>query len=301
MIPWLKIHSSLPAFSRLIYGAWRLADGSNPSAQDTLTIIEICLEQGISTFDHADIYGNYRCETLFGEALKLKPSLRERMQLISKCDIMLMSDAYPERRLKHYDTSPAHIRGSVAHTLKRLGVEQIELLLLHRPDPLMDVGQTGACLDALVQEGRVAAVGVSNFKSWDLDLLQSAMRSTLVTNQIEISLLERSSFHDGTLAHSQRLGLPPMAWSPLAGGAVLGDGEAARRLRPALQRIAEQHGVAPDAVALAWLLAHPARIMPIVGTRHPQRLARLADAFKVSLDRETWFELWTLAAGQDVP
>jgi predicted oxidoreductase len=301
LIPTLSLHPALPAFSRLVYGAWRLHDAPVPSPQDTLRKIELCLDQGITTFDHADIYGGYRCESLFGEALKVKPALRSQMQLVSKCDIMLMTPGFPDRRVKHYDTSAAHIRHSVLQSLTRLGVERLDLLLLHRPDPFMDAAETGACLDALVQEGKIGAAGVSNFKPWDVDLLQSAMRTPLVTNQVEISLLERSCFLDGSLAQCQRQRMIPMAWSPLAGGALFGQGPAAQRLRPALAALAEQHGVAPDAVALAWLLAHPAQIVPIVGTNQPARLARLSDAFKFRMDRETWFELWTLAAGQEVP
>jgi predicted oxidoreductase len=214
---------------------------------------------------------------------------------------MLMNDQFPARRVKHYDTSAGHIRASVEQSLSRLGVERLDVLLLHRPDPFMDAAQTGACLDALVQEGKIGAAGVSNFKPWDLSLLQSAMQTPLVTNQVEISLLARDSFLDGTLAQCQQLKITPMAWSPLAGGALFDESAPALRLRPALARIAADHGVEPDAVAIAWLLAHPANIMPIVGSNQPQRLARLADAFKVTIDRETWFELWTLACGQEVP
>ena len=301
MIPTCHMHPTLPAFSRLVYGAWRLADAGDATPQAVLRNIEICLDQGITTFDHADIYGGYRCEALFGDALTLKPALKAQLQLVSKCDIMLMNAQFPARRVKHYDTSAGHIRASVEQSLSRLGVERLDVLLLHRPDPFMDAAQTGACLDALVQEGKIGAAGVSNFKPWDLSLLQSAMQTPLVTNQVEISLLERSSFLDGTLAQCQELKITPMAWSPLAGGALFGETAPALRLRPALARIAAEQGVAPDAVAIAWLLAHPANVMPIVGSNQPQRLARLGDAFKVTIDRETWFELWTLACGQEVP
>ena len=301
MIPTCHMHPSLPPFSRLVYGAWRLADAGDATPQAVLRNIEICLDQGITTFDHADIYGGYRCEALFGDALTLKPALKAQLQLVSKCDIMLMNAQFPARRVKHYDTSAGHIRASVEQSLSRLGVERLDVLLLHRPDPFMDAAQTGACLDALVQEGKIGAAGVSNFKPWDLSLLQSAMQTPLVTNQVEISLLARDSFLDGTLAQCQRLKITPMAWSPLAGGGLFDESAPALRLRPALARIAADHGVEPDAVAIAWLLAHPANIMPIVGSNQPQRLARLADAYKDTIDRETWIELWTLACGQEVP
>ncbi len=297
----IQLSTALPAFSRLVYGVWRLNDGAGSTPQQALEKIERCLAQGITTFDHADIYGDYSCESLFGEALKLAPHLKSQIQIVTKCDIMLVSDRFPERRTKHYDTSPAHIRSSVEASLERLGVDHIDLLLLHRPDPFMNAEATGACLDELVESGKVRGIGVSNFMPWDWSLLQSAMQNPLLTNQVEISLLKRDAFTDGTLAQSQQLQAPPMAWSPLAGGGLFGDGEAAVRLKPALERIAGEFRVGPDAVALAWLLAHPAHILPVVGTNNLDRIDRLPDCFKVRLNRETWFELWTLAAGAEVP
>jgi predicted oxidoreductase len=297
----IQLSPTLPAFSRLVYGAWRMTDGDDATPQTALRKIELCLAQGITTFDHADIYGGYRCEALFGEALKLMPSLKPNIQIVTKCDIMLMTDQYPHRRVKHYDTSAAHIRASVDNSLQRLGVDNIDLLLLHRPDPMMDAAETGACLDALIDGGKTRGVGVSNFLPPDWNLLQSAMRHKLLTNQIEISLLQRDAFSDGSLAQAQQLQAPPMAWSPLAAGALLGDGDAAKRLRPALARLGREFGVEPDAVAVAWLLAHPARIVPILGTNNLQRMAKMTDCLKVKMDRETWHELWTLASGREVP
>lgn len=295
----------MPAFSRLVYGAWRIGDDADTRPAHVAAKIQACLDQGISTFDHADIYGDYRCEALFGDALRARPDLRAQIQVITKCDILLLSGQFPERRVKHYDTSPAHIRASVERSLERLGVERIDLLLLHRPDPFMDAGATGACLDQLVAGGKVAAVGVSNFSPADWQLLQSRMRTPLVTNQIELGLLARSAFTDGQLAFLQQHRVRPMAWSPLGGGALMAQGDAAspavQRLQPALQRIAAEHGVMTDAVALAWLLAHPAGILPVIGTNRIERIQRVNDAFKVRIDRQTWFELWTLAEGHEVP
>ncbi len=287
--------------SRLVYGVWRLADSADSTPSATLRKIHACLDQGITTFDHADIYGDYRCEQLFGDALRAEPALRQQLQTITKCGIMLQSPAYPARRVKHYDTSAAHIRASVDTSLQRIGVDRIDLLLLHRPDPFMDHVETGRCLDALVASGKVRSVGVSNFQPWDCDLLQSAMQTRLAVNQIELSLLAQSPFTNGQLAYHQQRQQPVMAWSPLGGGALFGDSAAAQRVRPALQRHADQHGVGLDAVAVAWLLAHPARIVPVVGTHNMNRIAALGDAFKVPLDRESWFELATLAAGVEVP
>jgi predicted oxidoreductase len=301
LIPSIEFHAGLPAFSALVYGAWRMADGADTSAQTALKKIQLCLEMGMTTFDHADIYGDYRCEALFGEALKLQPGLKHKMQIVSKCGIQLISSKYPSRQVKHYDTSDAHIRMSVDQSLKNLGVDRLDALLIHRPDPFMNAAETGACLDALIQEGKIAAAGVSNFATHEFDLLQAAMRNPLVTNQLEISLLAQHTFLDGSLGQCQQHRIRPMAWSPLAGGRLFGDEAAALRLRPALSRIAQAHGVDMDAVALAWLLAHPAGIVPVVGTNNLARMARLGDAFKVKLDLETWYELWTLAAGREVP
>jgi len=301
LIPSIEFKAGLPAFSALVYGAWRMADGADTSAQTALKKIKLCLDLGITTFDHADIYGDYRCEALFGQALQLDPGLKRQMQIVTKCGITLMSSTRPERRVKHYDTSPAHIRQSVDNSLRLLGVERLDTLLIHRPDPFMNAAETGACLDALIQEGKIAAAGVSNFSVADVNLLQSAMRHTLVTNQLEISLLAQHTFTDGSLSQCQQLKMRPMAWSPLGGGRLFGDEAAAVRLRPALSRIAQAHGVDMDAVALAWLLAHPAGMLPVVGTNNLERIARLGDAFKVQLDLETWYELWTLAAGKEVP
>ena len=300
--PQVTLHPSLPPFSRLVYGVWRLGDAEDTRPAAVAAKIQACLDQGITTFDHADIYGDYRCETLFGDALRANPGLRSRMQTVTKCDIALTSAKVPRRRVKHYDTSPAYIQASVEQSLQRIGVERLDLLLLHRPDPLLDADATGACLDALVDSGKVAAIGVSNFMPHDWQLLQSRMRHPLVTNQLELSLLARSAWTDGQLAFLQQHRIQPMAWSPLGGGALMtGQGDAAARVLPALQRIGAAQGAAADAVALAWLMAHPAGILPVVGTNRLDRIARLGDALRVQLDRETWFELWSLAEGRDVP
>jgi predicted oxidoreductase len=180
-----------------------------------------------------------------------------------------------------------------------MGVERIDLLLIHRPDPLMDHHETGAALDAAVKSGKVRAVGVSNFRPWDWTLLQSAMETPLVTNQIELSLAAPAGFTNGDVAFLQERGVPPMAWSPLGGGSLFSSDF--RDLQAALRKLGEEAGVAPSAVAVAWLLAHPARILPVMGTNDPGRIRSLSDAVKVSIDRETWFELYTLALGREVP
>jgi predicted oxidoreductase len=299
-MPRVELNPGL-SLSRLAYGVWRLSEAADTSAQAVAGRIQACLDQGITTFDHADIYGGYSCEALFGAALRAQPGLKARIEIVTKCDIMLVSEQRPDNRVKHYDTSAAHVQASVERSLKNIGVDAIDLLLIHRPDPLMDHHALGACLDSLIQSGKVRAAGVSNFMPWDMELLQSAMKNSLVTNQIEIGLMQTRGFVDGQIAHAQRLGVPVMAWSPLGGGRLFGQDAAALRLRPALQRVAGAQGVDETAVAIAWLLHHPARIIPVLGTNDPARIARMQDALRVTLDRQTWFELYSLANGAAVP
>ena len=297
----VSLHETLPLFSRMVYGMWRLNDDSDTSDANIITKVETCLEQGITTMDHADLYGDYECEALYGRAMKSRPDLLEATQNVTKCGIKLISDKYPDRRVKHYDTSAAHIQYSAEQSLKKLGLDVIDLMLIHRPDPFMDPAEAGRALDDLVDSGKVRAVGVSNFKPWDWDLLQAHMHHPLVTNQIEINPMDTSCFRNGDIALTQKLGLKPMAWSPLAGGAVFGDTAQAQSIRKVMDPIAQEAGVGLDAVVVAWLMAHPAGILPVMGTNNLERIATLSDAFKVEIDRQTWFEIYEAAVGQEVP
>ena len=179
-----------------------------------------------------------------------------------------------------------------------MATDRIDLLLVHRPDPFMDPEETGRALDNAVVSGKVRAVGVSNFRPWDWTLLQSAMSTPLSTNQIEISLAETTPLANGDLAFLQERRIRPMAWSPLGGGSLLaGEGD----LRTAISKIAIRHGVGEAAVAVAWLLAHPAGILPVMGSNRIDRIRMFGDALKISMDRESWFELYAGALGVDVP
>ncbi|MHA7879732.1 MAG: aldo/keto reductase [Saccharospirillum sp.] len=297
----IQLPNTQVELSRLVYGVWRLADDSDASTRNVRSKIDRCLDQGISSFDHADIYGDYECERLFGQALKAEPSLRDRMQLVSKCDIALVSDKHPKRRVKHYDTSAAYIQQSVDNSLRHLHTDHLDLLLIHRPDPFMNATETGRALDTLIDAGKVKAVGVSNFTPDQWRLLQSRMQHRLCVNQIEMSILERNAFIDGTLDAMQLDGMQAMAWSPLAGGRLFSDEAAALRVKPLLAKVAEPVGGRLDLAAFAWLLAHPANILPVVGTNNLDRISGLADALTIEMDRETWFEIWTAAAGVEVP
>ncbi|MES0879478.1 aldo/keto reductase [Roseibium sp. SCP14] len=285
-------------FSRLIYGMWRLGDDTDTSPSYVEQKIQTCLEQGITTFDQADIYGGYAAEAVLGGALKANPSLRDRMEIVTKCDIVAPVGRYADAKVKYYDTSRAYIEKAVDLSLADMGIENIDLLLIHRPDPLMDHHETGAVLDDLVKSGKVKNVGVSNFRPWDWELLQSAMNNRLVTNQIEISLKEISPFTNGDLAFHQRIGTKLMAWSPLGGGSLISEGG---KLGGVMDEIGGSFGVDRSAVAVAFLLAHPANLLPVLGTNNLGRIAKISDALKVSLDRETWYRLYESALGNEVP
>ncbi len=284
--------------SRLVYGMWRLGDDSDTSTAHVEAKIQACLDQGITTFDQADIYGGYAAEAVLGNALRTNPSLRQKMEIVTKCDIVAPMGRYAEAKVKYYDTSRAHILKSVDTSLSEMAIDHIDLLLIHRPDPMMDHHETGAALNEVVASGKVGAVGVSNFRPWDWSLLQSAMKTKLVTNQIEISLGEISPFTNGDLAFHQQHGHPLMAWSPLGGGLLMAGNPP---VGVVADEIAEEFGVDRAAVAVAFLLAHPANILPVLGTNNLGRIKRASDALKVKLDRESWYRLYEAALGHEVP
>ncbi|MBO6541475.1 MAG: aldo/keto reductase [Rhizobiaceae bacterium] len=285
-------------FSRIVYGTWRLGDDSDTSAKHIQAKIESCLEQGITTIDQADIYGGYTAEALLGSAFKAAPSLREKLEIVTKCGIVAPAGRYSDARVKYYDTSADHIRRSIEHSLKEMSIETIDLLLIHRPDPFMDHHETGGALDEAVASGKVRTVGVSNFRPYDFSLLQSAMKNRLVTNQIELSLQCHEPFVNGDVAYLQERDLSPMAWSPLGGGQLFSN--AGSELTSKIDRLAKANGVDAASIAIAWLLAHPAKILPVMGTNRLDRIALFSDAMKVGMDRETWFELYTAALGREV-
>ena len=298
MIDRIKLNDQLEV-SRIVYGMWRINDDEDTSPAHVQAKIEACLAQGITTLDQADIYGDYTAEGVLGAALQASPGLRDKVELVTKCDIVAPVGRYAAHRVKHYNTSREHILRSVETSLTEMKTDHVDLLLIHRPDPFMDHHETGGVLDDLVASGKVKSVGVSNFKLHDWTLLQSAMQTPLVTNQIEVSALCFSPFVNGDIAWHQERGVRPMAWSPLGGGALFGPDGA--DVRAVLAREATAQGVDVTSVAIAWLLAHPVGIIPVMGTNRLDRIARFQDAIRVEMTRETWFEILTAAQGQEVP
>ncbi len=301
-VPTLDLSPSGPQVSRLALGLWRLASWGL-SDGEVLDLVHGSIDLGITTFDHADIYGDYAAEELFGRALALEPSLRHRLQLVTKCGIKVVSARRPAHRLKHYDTSREHIVASAENSLRLLNTDHLDLLLIHRPDPLLDADEVAEAFQALRVAGKVLHFGVSNFTPWQFDLLASRLPMPLVTNQVELSLLNMEVLGDGTVDQCQRLGISPMAWSPLAGGRLFRDDDArALRVRRALEDVGRELGGAPAGqVALAWVLRHPARIVPLLGSGKLERIRSAAAAAGLRLSREQWFALWTASAGQEVP
>ena len=297
MVPRIEITPDI-SFSQLVYGMWRIGDDADTSVAHVEAKIQSCLAQGITTFDQADIYGGYVAEDILGAALKANPTLRPQMEIVTKCDIVAPMGRYADAKCKYYDTTRAHIASSVDLSLSVMGIEQIDLLLIHRPDPLMDHHDTGAALDEMVKSGKVRAVGVSNFRPWDWKLLQSAMTSKLVTNQLEISASAIDTFTNGDIAFHQRHAHAMMAWSPLGGGDLM-TGQSALTNR--MDEIAKAQGVDRAAVAVAFLLRHPANILPVLGTNNLDRIGRLSDALTVTISREDWFYLYESALGNEVP
>ena len=270
--------------SRLIMGTMRLGSwGAKMDAKGYLNVIHASLDQGINTFDLADIYGDYTAEAEFGAALSLEPGLRDKIQLITKCGICRVCDNRPQYFVKHYDTSAEHIIGSVDRALRELGTDRIEQLLIHRPDALMDADEVAEAFTRLAEAGKVLSFGVSNFTPRQFDLLNS--RYPLSTNQVEAHLLHLDPFLDGTLDQLQQHRLAPQAWSPLGGGALFrGDsGDEAARIRVVAHSLGKKYGLAMDQILLAWLLRHPSEIRPVLGTSKIERIASAVQALNVEL------------------
>lgn len=291
-----------PKFSRLALGLWRLADGRKPTRQ-TARLIESAVELGITTFDHADIYGEYACEALFGKAIAQTSLQRSQYQLVSKCGIQLVSGNRPANFIKHYDTSRHHILASVDNSLANLKTDYLDLLLIHRPDPLMDPDEVAGAFSTLRQSGKVLHFGVSNFTVADFELLSSRLDFPLATNQIEFSVMNMEGLYDGTVGLCQKLNICPMAWSPLAGGRLFNErSKQAVRLRKTLTEMAREMGsTAMDQLAIAWILAHPADFIVVLGTGKMDRIRKAAEAEDIALSRQRWFAIWRASAGRDVP
>lgn len=300
---------------RLAYGCMRISGTWNPADVDAekrrraREAVLAAFEAGYTLFDHADIYGRTSCETLFGEILRDTPSLRRGEFLIAtKCGIRLPDE--PPGAPHRYDFSREHIISSCEASLRRLGVETIDIYQLHRPDLLMDPDEVARAFETLRRTGKVRHFGVSNFMPSFLSALQSAMSHPLIVNQVEIHLGRLDCFYDGTLDQCLERKITPLAWSPLAGG-WLGSGAAVKsdhprrehllKIQKHVDEMAKQYGVSRTVLALAWLLKHPSRIIPIVGSTNPQNIRDAARADEVEITRDDWYHLLVTARGEALP
>lgn len=297
----INLSAEGPTFSRIVagvmsWGVW----GADFSVKKTEKYINQCLELGISTFDHADIYGHYTTEKLFGDATKGSSSLREKMQLISKCGIKLTTPNRPDHAIKSYDTSKAHIIESVEKSLENLQTDYLDALLIHRPSPLMYPEEIAEAFEQLHEQGKVLHFGVSNFTASQLDLFSASI--PLITNQIEVSLLERAPFTDGTLDKCLEKGIVPMAWSPMAGGRLFSNepNEQDLRIRKVAAPLQEKYNIGLDQLLTAWLMKHPTDIIPVLGSTKIERLKAATEALDIHLTREEWFSLLEAAEGSEV-
>lgn len=287
--------------SQIVHGHWRLADW-NLSKQGLLKLAEQCIELGVTSFDHADIYGNYTCESLFGDALSLKPSLRQDIEIITKCGIKLKSDKFPERKLKTYDYSYEHIVGSVEVSLKNLRTDYLDVLLLHRPSPFFNPDEVAKAFSDLKQSGKVLNFGVSNFTAQQFEMLNAHTEEPLVTNQIEMSPYCLDHFDNGNVDFFLKEKIKPMAWSPLAGGRLVNpQTEKGQKIFKALFEVADELNFQQiDQVVYAWLLKHPTGILPVVGTSKIERIRNAVDALNIEMSHEQWFRIYE-STGAEMP
>jgi predicted oxidoreductase len=301
--------------SRLAYGCWRITGPVETAATTPereaagRKAILAAWESGYTLFDHADVYANGEAERIFGLVLRDVPEMREKCVISTKCGIRKQGDPTPDAPYR-YDFSAGHIIWSCEQSLQRLGVETVDLYQLHRPDYLANPDEVAQAFSRLLQAGKVREFGVSNFLPHQLSPLQRACPMPLVVNQVEISMARLDCFHDGTLDQCLSEKITPMAWSPLAGGRLgsndpidLRDPDHARRIhvRETLDLIARERESTRPVVALSWLLRHPAKIVPIVGSADPEKIKTLARAVDLELTRDEWYRLLEAAYGRRLP
>ncbi len=259
-------------------------------------LIHICIENKITTFDHADIYGDYTTESDFGKAFKAGNIDRSQVQLISKCGIQHVKGR--NNTIKHYDYSKDYIIWSVENSLKNLQTDYLDVLLLHRPSPLMVADEIAEAVEKLKGEGKIRDFGVSNFTAWQTELIRQ--KTEISYNQIQFSATHFEAMLDGSLDYMQMHSIRPMSWNPL-GTVFREDIEQTRRLKKLLVQLVDKYHVGADTILLSWILKHPARVIPVAGTVNIARIQALMKAVELPLEQEDWFAIWTESMGNKVP
>jgi predicted oxidoreductase len=286
-------------FSKIIAGTmtWGIW-GKNLAQNQMIDLMNSCLESGISTFDHADIYGAYTTETAFGNAFSESKIDRQKIQLISKCGIQHKNKNRSQNSVGHYEYSKAYIIWSVEQSLQNLQTDYLDLLLLHRPSPLMQSDEINEAVEKLKTEGKILDFGVSNFTPSQTDLIQT--KTKINYNQIEFSITHIEPMLDGSLDHMQTNQITPMCWSPL-GTVFRKDDEQSQRIKKLATALSLKYNVADDVILLAWILKHPAGILPVCGTSDKTRIANLMKATTFEMELQDWFALWIASTGNPVP
>ena len=296
----IYLSDSGPKVSPAIYGFWRWDDTGYSGVASMEKIVNYCLELGINTFDHADVYGGYQCEELFGEVIKHRSFRREDIVLFTKCGVNIPHANRPKIRVPHLDTSAEHIIASVENSLQKLRTDYIDIFLLDQLDPLSDLEETALTLERLRGSGKIRNIGVSNFSVFQHQLLASYLKVPIVTNHIELNLLNTAALDNGQVDYTKQRYMRPIASAPLAGGRIEnGTDETAVRVHYKLGEISKKYNAHIEAVAVAWLVKLGA--LPLIGTSSEQRIRNIVDAFAIDLDRQDWYELYDASKGRTTP
>jgi predicted oxidoreductase len=275
------------------WGVW----DKNLTSKEMESMIHVCLENKITTFDHADIYGGYTTEADFGKAFASSKIAREKMQLISKCGIQMVAENR-DTKIKHYDYSKSHIIWSVEQSLKNLQTDYLDVFLLHRPSPLMQADEIAEAVEKLKSEGKIVGFGLSNFTSSQTELIRH--KTEVNYNQVQFSATNFEPMIDGSFDYMQQHNIRPMSWNPL-GFVFRNDIPQTHRLKKILATLVSKYHLGADTILLSWVLKHPAKVIPIAGTVNVARIQSLMKAVELDLEKEDWFSIWAESMGQDVP
>ena len=296
----IYLSDSGPKVSPAVYGFWRWMDTSASGANTLERIVNLCLELGINTFDHADVYGGYQCEELFGNVMKKKSFRREDVVLFTKCGVVIPHDDRPDVRVKYFDTSSAHIKASVDNSLKKLGTDYIDIFLLDQLDPLSDLEETALTLERLRTSGKIRNIGVANFSVFQHQLLASYLRVPIVTNHIELNLLNTTALDNGQIDYIKQRYMRPLAAAPLAGGRIEnGTDPLAVRVHYKLGEIGKKYNTNVESIAVAWLIKLGA--LPLIGTMNEQRIRNIVNAFDIDLEQQDWYDLYNTSRDEVHP
>ncbi len=289
---------SKTTISPIIAGAmnWGIWD-KNLNTKEMENMIHLCVENKITTFDHADIYGDYTTEADFGKALVSSKIDRTKIQLISKCGIQMVTKNR-NNSIKHYEYSKDYIIWSVENSLKNLATDYLDVLLLHRPSPLMQADEIAEAVAKLKAEGKIVDFGLSNFTASQTELIRQ--KTKVCFNQIQFSATHHEAMLDGSLDYMQTHGIRPMSWNPL-GSVFREDNEQTRRMKKLLAQLVAKYGVGSDTILLSWILQHPAQVIPIAGTVNVARIQALMKVTELPLEKEDWFAIWSGSMGKNVP